>query len=121
MAVAPGVHAVTTAPLSTTVTSETRPNIVFLFADDLPASAIHPEQNRPVKTPALDRLASQGLAFKLIEYNVNGSRHTQLFDLQTDPEEMVNLAHNEKYSDIKARLSARMQEYRHETKDTGEF
>lgn len=63
MAVAPGVHAVTTAPLSTTVTSETRPNIVFLFADDLPASAIHPEQNRPVKTPALDRLASQGLAF----------------------------------------------------------
>lgn len=52
---------------------------------------------------------------------MNGSRHTQLFDLQTDPEEMVNLAENEKYSDIKARLPARMQEYRHEMKDTGEF
>ena len=30
--------------------------------------------------------------FKLIEYCVDGKRHTQLFDLQSDPEELKNLA-----------------------------
>ena len=35
--------------------------------------------------------------FKLIEYCVNGNRHTQLFDLSTDPDEMKNLAGNPEY------------------------
>jgi arylsulfatase A-like enzyme len=32
--------------------------------------------------------------WKLIEYHVNGERHTQLFDLSADPHEETNLAEN---------------------------
>ncbi len=32
--------------------------------------------------------------FKLIEYHVNGERHTQLFDLKNDPWEINNLSDN---------------------------
>jgi arylsulfatase A-like enzyme len=35
--------------------------------------------------------------FKLIEYCVDGSRFTQLFDLEKDPDEMKNLAGNPEY------------------------
>ena len=36
--------------------------------------------------------------FKLIEYVVEGERHTQLFDLQKDPAETTNLANQEVYA-----------------------
>lgn len=36
--------------------------------------------------------------FKLIEYSVNGNRFTQLFDLKTDPNEMINLAGDSGYA-----------------------
>jgi arylsulfatase A-like enzyme len=42
--------------------------------------------------------------FKLIEYCVNGSRFTQLFDLKTDPGEMNNLAGNLEYAQQLNRL-----------------
>jgi arylsulfatase A-like enzyme len=42
--------------------------------------------------------------FKLIEYNVDGVRHTQLFDLKKDPWEMVNHADNPAYQTIKKDL-----------------
>ena len=35
--------------------------------------------------------------YKLIEYCVNGKRHTQLFNLKKDPHELVNLADQENY------------------------
>jgi arylsulfatase A-like enzyme len=37
--------------------------------------------------------------YKLIEYAVNGTRTTQLFDLQKDPKELLNLADDRQYTD----------------------
>jgi arylsulfatase A-like enzyme len=43
--------------------------------------------------------------FKLIEYTVNGERHTQLFDLQSDPWEMKNLADDPAFKSHRDRLA----------------
>lgn len=42
--------------------------------------------------------------FKLIEYCVDGKRHTQLFDLQNDPYELKNLAGDPQHAQVLARL-----------------
>lgn len=42
--------------------------------------------------------------YKLIEYCVGGERHTQLFDLLKDPEELDNLSEDEAHADTLARL-----------------
>jgi arylsulfatase A-like enzyme len=42
---------------------DTKPNILFLLADDLRADAIGPYGNSRIKTPQLDRLASHGQRF----------------------------------------------------------
>jgi len=47
--------------------------------------------------------------FKLIEYCVEGARHTQLFDLQEDPFETENLAGADKHQDTLTRLRALLQ------------
>src|SRR6266542_468565 len=39
------------------------PNILFLFTDDQRFSTIHALNNPQVRTPAMDRLARQGVAF----------------------------------------------------------
>ncbi len=44
--------------------------------------------------------------WKLIEYNANGVRNTQLFDLQNDPDELHNLAADSKYAGQLERLRA---------------
>lgn len=41
-----------------------RPNVLFVFADQLRYSALGSSGNRVVKTPHLDRLASEGIAFE---------------------------------------------------------
>lgn len=46
--------------------------------------------------------------FKLLEYNVKGERHTQLFDLKNDPWEMKNLADNPSFQAIKNDLKQEM-------------
>ena len=50
--------------------------------------------------------------FKLIEYCVDGARHTQLFDLVADPHEIDNLAADPRNADVLARLRALLQEER---------
>jgi arylsulfatase A-like enzyme len=57
---------------------------------------------------------------KLIEYVVSGRRHTQLFDLQADPWEMVNLAEDTRYAGHLARLRALLLRWRDELGDTQE-
>jgi arylsulfatase A-like enzyme len=47
--------------------------------------------------------------FKLIEYCVAGARHTQLFDLQADPQETRNLAAEAAHADALARLRKLLQ------------
>jgi len=42
--------------------------------------------------------------YKLIEYCVDGKRHTQLFDLETDPNELANLAGEPAHQDTLSRL-----------------
>lgn len=50
--------------LCSTAIAETRPNILFLFADDMRADSIGAFGNSTVKTPALDGLVKRGFAFR---------------------------------------------------------
>ena len=47
--------------------------------------------------------------FKLIEYCVDGVRHTQLFDLAADPHEIRDLAGEEVHANTLARLRKTLQ------------
>ena len=55
--------------------------------------------------------------WKLIEYNANGRRQTQLFDLSNDPNEMHNLANDELRSNDLARLRAALEQMGKEFED----
>ena len=50
---------------------KSKPNIVFIFADDLSYNAVGAMENDVVKTPNLDRLASSGTSFSHT-YNMGG-------------------------------------------------
>ena len=56
---------------------------------------------------------------KLIEFCVEGKRHTQLFDLKQDPEEVTNLAEDpnmsEKLKSMRKLLEAEAQRYEHDS------
>jgi arylsulfatase A-like enzyme len=47
--------------------------------------------------------------WKLIEYFVGDQRHTQLFDLSVDPDELSNLASKVNNADVLARLRGELQ------------
>jgi arylsulfatase A-like enzyme len=47
--------------------------------------------------------------WKLIEYFVNGQRHTQLFDLSTDPDEINDLSNRDQSAEVLARLRSELQ------------
>ena len=52
------------SPLAAAASGEaSRPNILFLLADDLRADAIHALGDSPVRTPNIDRLAQDGTVF----------------------------------------------------------
>jgi len=55
--------------------------------------------------------------YKLIEYHVKGKRTTQLFDLETDPLEMNNLASDDNHKEALARLRERLVQLRDEYAD----
>ena len=61
--------------------------------------------------------AVQDRRYKLIEYVVNGTRTTQLFDLQEDPAELSNLADDSAYADHVQRLRAELGRWRDELGD----
>lgn len=61
----PGLHASSATP------SARRPNVVFLFSDDQRADTIHALGNRHVRTPNIDRLVQEGVAFR--ESHIPGS------------------------------------------------
>src|SRR5690348_12314641 len=48
-----------------------KPNILFLFADDMTFTAIHEVGNKEIQTPNLDRLAKSGTVFTHA-YNMGG-------------------------------------------------
>src|SRR5690606_823314 len=48
-----------------------KPNILFLFADDLSYEAIHALGNEEIHTPNIDRLVNMGVAFTHT-YNMGG-------------------------------------------------
>ncbi len=54
---------------------------------------------------------------KLIEYEVKGERHTQLFDLAADPWETKNLADDPAHAATLARLRARLREWQQKLDD----
>jgi len=55
--------------------------------------------------------------YKLIEYHVKGKRTTQLFDLDSDPLELKNLASDDAHKDVLARLRKRLAQLRDEHAD----
>lgn len=55
--------------------------------------------------------------YKLIEYTVKDQRHTQLFDLQTDPWEMKNRADDPDFVSYRDRLGNRLQSAREKYND----
>lgn len=54
---------------------------------------------------------------KLIEYNVNGQRHTQLFDMTRDPWETKNLAEDPAQAETLKRMRAKLEGWRKELGD----
>jgi arylsulfatase A-like enzyme len=46
--------------------------------------------------------------WKLIEYHVGDTRHSQLFDLANDPDELHNLADVEAHREVLQRLRAQL-------------
>ncbi|MCU0502995.1 MAG: sulfatase-like hydrolase/transferase [Anaerolineae bacterium] len=56
--------------------------------------------------------------WKLIEYVVEGRRHTQLFDLRADPWELTNLAGDPGHAERLSRLRGLLAEWRDELGDT---
>ena len=59
--------------------------------------------------------------YKLIEYLVNGKRTTQLFDLQSDPWELDNLADNPDYVQHLQRLRKELLKWKEQLGDRSEF
>jgi arylsulfatase A-like enzyme len=59
--------------------------------------------------------------WKLIAYRAGGTRSTQLFDLQNDPDELHNLADDPKYADERRRLEKLLMEARREFGDPVDF
>ena len=59
-----------------------RPNILFIIADDLTATAVSSYENKNCQTPNIDKLASKGI---------------ELFDMINDPKQYTNLANDPKY------------------------
>ena len=55
--------------------------------------------------------------WKLIEYNVNGARSTQLFNISEDPDEMHDLSDNVGFVERVVEMKAKMQEAREEYGD----
>ena len=58
--------------------------------------------------------------YKLIEYTVDGTRTTQLFDLQTDPWEKINLADDPAHEPRRTALREKLLRWREEYNDTRE-
>lgn len=54
--------------------------------------------------------ALRGDRYKLVEYLVDGERHTQLFDLEADPAETENLAGDPDRAEARSRLGRAMRE-----------
>jgi arylsulfatase A-like enzyme len=59
--------------------------------------------------------------YKLIEYSVQGKRHTRLFDLQTDPSELRDLSDNTDYTPHLHRLRDIMLRWKDNLGDTSSF
>lgn len=58
-----GVMALLSHPVSAEAPAEQRPNILFILTDNQAASAIGAYGNPDIKTPHIDRLASEGMRF----------------------------------------------------------
>lgn len=67
-----------------------RPNALFIICDDLRPDALGCYGSKHVRTPAIDRLAHQGV------------------HLKTDPGELHNLARDPKYSEVRRRLETQL-------------
>ena len=59
--------------------------------------------------------------FKLIEYVVNGTHSTQLFDMGADPDELINLAERTEYLPHVSRLRGEVKKWREDMGDTREL
>ena len=61
--------------------------------------------------------AVRGERYKLIEYAVDGGRHTQLFDLKNDPEEVRDLSREDSNEPVIQRLRRQLEAERDRLND----
>jgi arylsulfatase A-like enzyme len=59
--------------------------------------------------------------YKLIEYSVKGKRHTQLFDLRSDPWELKNLVADSRYTQQLQRLRKKLRAWRDKLGESSKF
>ena len=71
---------------ATSLSAASRPNVVFLLADDLGYRDIGC-YGGPVKTPVLDKLAAGGVRFTDFNLHVWDTAPVRLYNLKTDPHE----------------------------------
>ncbi|HAA87501.1 MAG TPA: choline-sulfatase, partial [Verrucomicrobiales bacterium] len=65
------INIIITALFLTNLTAATKPNVLFIFADDQCYKTINSLNNKEIKTPNLDKLVSQGTTFTHA-YNMGG-------------------------------------------------
>ena len=99
-----------------------RPNILLVNTDDQPSWWVGAYGNTDVHTPTVDRLAAEGMLFKtavtmrmirtrgwkLIHHHENERKH-ELYDLQNDPGELINLYGRPATRDVQHFLARRLQ------------
>ena len=107
------------------------PTLCDLVGMDTPGSVEGSSFARSVADPASTHRESLYFAYegsirgvrmgrhKLIEYAVDGVRNTQLFDLESDPHEMSNLARLSESTPVMAKLRAELLRLRDAWEDSG--
>ena len=67
----PLIRIIIAASFLTNLSAATKPNVLFIFADDQCYKTINSLNNKEIKTPNLDKLVSQGTTFTHA-YNMGG-------------------------------------------------
>jgi arylsulfatase A-like enzyme len=94
------------------------PNIIFIMTDDQAQGALGIYGNRILKTPNMDRIGNEGIRFDEAFVTTSVCAPSRAFyDVEQDPDEMVNLIDAPEHAEHIARLKTRITELCAETGD----
>lgn len=103
-------------PVPDTVEGQSLLPVIIGSQADHRAQIFSAYQNVMSDTDKYQRMIREG-RYKLIEYFVEGTRQTQLFDLESDPRETRNLAGDSQYADQLNHLREALGQWRREVDD----